>query len=252
MAKDVYIGTRISMAPFSVPFIQKKMKEKHLYRYLLIISAAIIFTGQILYFGWIITGSQRFQTQPQDAVLVYGGDPGRIPSGFQFAEMTKAKYLVFSINDKEASFRKEIANLRSRTGCSVRMVAGALTTDQDARLTIPVLKSLLSRSPKKRVLFITSWYHLPRAYFLTRLYSLDIPPLGVIHNIIEFFFPTINLPFGSGIEWHYCSAEPVPTGWWKRPEVRMEMVKFWGSLGRVVLASVGITNWPPVGSVRPQ
>ena len=79
-----------------------------------------------------------------------------------------------------------------------------------------------------RALLVTSWYHLPRAYFLTRLYS-----------------------FGAGIAWDYVGAEPNPPGWWKRPEFRSELVRFWGSIGRVCLAMVGVNNWPrPAGMPR--
>jgi len=54
---------------------------------------------------------------------------------------------------------------------------------------------------------------------------------------------------GSGIEWDYASAEPNPLGWWKRSEVRSELLRFWGSLGRVALALVGIDNWPRAAGV---
>ena len=102
---------------------------------------------------------------------------------------------------------------------------------------MPVVREMLGpstgssgygRKAPLRALLVTSWYHLPRACFLARLYSV-----------------------GSGIEWDYASAEPKPAGWWKRPEVRSELLRFWGSLGRVALALVGIENWPrPAGMPR--
>jgi hypothetical protein len=55
---------------------------------------------------------------------------------------------------------------------------------------MPVVKEMLRGSSGRRVRLVTSWFHLPRAYFLTRLYS-----------------------FGSGIEWDYASAEPNPPAW---------------------------------------
>jgi hypothetical protein len=111
---------------------------------------------------------------------------------------------------------------------SVTIVGGVWTTDQDARLTVPVVKTLLQGSRGKRVLFVTSWYHMPRAYFLTRLYLL-----------------------GSGIILECVPSNEAPVKWWRSSDLRWEFPKFWGSLFRVGLSWGGVQNWPrPAGYIR--
>ena len=176
--------------------------------------------AQLAFFDWIIAGGQRLSVQHGDAVIVYAGDPGRTPAGFRTASGADARWLLFSGGD-EVRIQRELRRHRLSRGCVVRIVRGAYTTDQNARTVMPLLR----KAGVKSAVLVTSWYHLPRAYFLTRLYSL-----------------------GSGIEWDCVGAEPNPPGWWKRPEFRSELLRFWGSLGRVVLAVVGIENWPrPAG-----
>ena len=59
---------------------------------------------------------------------------------------------------------------------------------------------------------------------------------------IKYIFPDSNYALNSGIDWSYFSSETVPAGWWSTPAFRSELLKFWGSLGRVVLAFFGISG----------
>jgi uncharacterized SAM-binding protein YcdF (DUF218 family) len=88
----------------------------------------------------------------------------------------------------------------------------AMTTDQNARNAV----QFIHKGGYRKVLLVTSWFHMPRALFLTRFY---LPEAGVI---IE----------------PYCS-DPIPGDWWIEPDFWGEMIRFWGSIGRVALASVG-------------
>ena len=89
----------------------------------------------------------------------------------------------------------------------------ATTTDQNARFTAPMIRKL----PVKNILLVTSWFHMPRALFLTRFYLL-----------------------GSMVKVYPFSADNPPIGWWKENIFWQEYLKFWGSLGRVILATVNI------------
>jgi len=183
-----------------------------------------VFFAQLLFFCSIIGAEASHGDKRVDLVLAFDGDPGRIPAAFREARKTESPRIVFSSSQK-AYIEAYPKMSRKRYHGLVSVVGGAYTTDQNARTAMPVVREMLRGSSGRRALLVTSWYHLPRAYFLTRLYSV-----------------------GSGIEWSYASAEPIPPGWWKRPEVRSELLRFWGSMGRVCLAAVGITDWPrPAG-----
>jgi len=179
---------------------------------------AVAILGQVLLFGWVVMSIRENRVPSGNAVVVYGGDSARIPAGFRVAEKVSARWIFFS-GSEEAAIRE--GRRRMPRGCSVRIVGEAYTTDQNARTVVPVLKKLKIRS----AVLVTSWYHLPRAYFLTRLYLL-----------------------GSGITLDMASADSVPAEWWKRPDLLREFPRFWGSLFRVGLSLFGIHNWPrPAG-----
>lgn len=94
----------------------------------------------------------------------------------------------------------------------------ARTTDQNARYSAPLIKA----SGVKTVLLALPWYQMPRAVFLTRLYL-----------------------WGSGVQVTPYLLNPLPERWYLDRFFLWEMVKFWGSLGRVTLSWVGIEDWPP-------
>lgn len=172
----------------------------------------------------IMTKLQRRRVLFADVVVVYGGGLARVPAGFRVAHEVGARWLVFSGSEEEIRFEKGRLEYRMPRSWSIRVVGGAYTTDQNARTVVPVLKELRIRS----AVLVTSWYHMPRAYFLTRLYLL-----------------------GSGITLDCGPAESVPAGWWRRAELVRELPRFWGSLFRAGAALVGIDNWPrPAGMPR--
>ncbi len=93
----------------------------------------------------------------------------------------------------------------------------ARTTDQNARYAAPFIR----KGSYRHVALVCAWFHEPRALFLTRLYLL-----------------------GSGAKVAPYPNEPTPEGFWTKREFWLEVIKFWGSLMRVVLHWFGIDNWP--------
>ena len=195
---------------------------------------------QLLYFAVFVTAGSMPSTMWADAILVYDGDPSRIPAAMLEAREIQCPRLVISSNETGLIRRLRRQGPVPHRG-SVTIVPGATTTVENARFSVPVVKGVMVGNPStmssgfgrkapSRVVLMTSWYHLPRAYFLTRLYAV-----------------------GSGVRWDFVSTEPVPDEWWKHWELWEEFPKFWGSLGRVCLAVLGITNWPrPAGYAKAQ
>jgi uncharacterized SAM-binding protein YcdF (DUF218 family) len=152
---------------------------------------------------------------PAGLVLVYSGGKDRVSFASRWKETPNPPRFLFSGWDyQRTSLLKNLGLPEGR----VLVEDQARTTDQNARFCSPMIRSLGIR----QVLLALPWYHLPRALFLTRLYLL-----------------------GSGISVSPFATSALPAGWWGNPHFRLEMVKFWGSLGRVLLSLLGITGWPP-------
>lgn len=155
-----------------------------------------------------------------DLVLVYGGEYTRIPPALEIARQLQVSYFIYS-DDESYDLQQSLKKFGSPGKARVITEDHAVTTDQNARFTAPMIRQL----PVKKVLLVTSWSHMPRALFLTRLYLLE-SPVSV--------YP-------------YASDKP-PAQWWATRAFWGEYLKFWGSLGRVALSWVGIENWPKTGS----
>jgi uncharacterized SAM-binding protein YcdF (DUF218 family) len=153
------------------------------------------------------------------AVVVYSGSIDRYVKGYQLTGRIKAQILVVSRADIQDIQRATKAAGVDGLNTKVVLEQNAKTTDQNARFTARILKS----RGMKRAVLVTSWWHMPRAYFLPRLYLL-----------------------GSGIHCGYCCASTIPAGWIENPDLHREFIKFWGSLGRVALSLIGIDHWPPI------
>ncbi|HVZ80658.1 MAG TPA: YdcF family protein [bacterium] len=171
------------------------------------------FVGQGLFYWCLVTST--IASDKVEAVLVYTGEPERVGVGFRHATMDEATLLVTSGWDlDEARLRKTVPK---RAGFRILTETKARTTDQNARY----LKPMLKEAGVKTAELVLPWYHLPRAYFLTRLYFL-----------------------GTGIQVIPVADPPAPPGWWRHSVIWVEYVKLWGSLARVGLACLGIENWP--------
>jgi uncharacterized SAM-binding protein YcdF (DUF218 family) len=148
-----------------------------------------------------------------DAVLVYGGAMNRDVQGLKVANRFNIPLFVSDPFGGPEDFQEKIGPAQ----VLVTVDHFARTTDQNARNAVEFLK----KGNYHHALLVTSWFHQPRALFLTRLYLL-----GSSIDVEPYFF------------------ESVPANYWAQSDFWEEMVKFWGSLGRVALASVGIVTGP--------
>ena len=99
----------------------------------------------------------------------------------------------------------------------INMDLTSATTDQNARRAA----NFIIAGGYKVIVLDVDWFHVPRALFLTRLYLL-----------------------GSGVKVIPCSKTGLPTHWWTKRLFLNELYKFWGSMGRVVLAFFGKETGP--------
>jgi len=180
------------------------------FKNVLLLVLSILFV-QLVYYISIIKKPADVP-QGMDIVLVYSVDSVRIPAGIRLARRCQAPY--FMVSDKGLNDFQDQIKLYGSPGLAQILLDGkATTTDQNARFTAPMIRRL----PVKTVLLVTSWYHMPRALFLARLYLL-----------------------GSGVKVYPFPADTAPADWWREGIFWKEYAKFWGSLGRVGLAVIGI------------
>lgn len=166
------------------------------------------------YYAWV------FKTLPSheptaDLVLVYSGSENRALVARDWNGPGASPIFLFSGWDYQRS------KLRKATGLAdARFMVEdrAKTTDQNIRYSLPFIQG----AGAQRLVLALPWYHLPRALFLTRFYLL-----------------------GKGIAVEPYATIPVPKDWWRTWDFWREMIKFWGSLLRVVLSWFGIVDWPP-------
>jgi uncharacterized SAM-binding protein YcdF (DUF218 family) len=152
-----------------------------------------------------------------DAVVVFTGDFNRILYSLDVVKNTGAKLLIISREP-----RNTIERLVKNKKClpNVRLDVDdyySTTTDGNARYAAHSIKGNKCR----KVILVTSWYHIPRALMLLKLY------LWNYH-----------------VQLYVFSSDEKPTMYWMSPELYLEIVKFWGSCGRVILEKFGIDDWP--------
>lgn len=162
--------------------------------------------GEAIYFSVIMERSSQIPSE-SDMVVVYSGAGGRAAAGLNWVDKLGSKYLLYSGWDL-TELDQELTRLGPPKAARVLKEEKARTTDQNAYYCAPFIRS----TGVKTIALVLPWYHLPRAYFLT------------------WFFLR-----GSGIQILPLAAKGVPRLWWCQPPVWLEMVKFWGSLGRMAL-----------------
>lgn len=186
----------------------KLFANRKLYFFLLV---PVVMLTELLYYGYVIQNSKKLPPQV-DLVLVYSVDNVRVPAGINIARQCQAPY--FMVSDKGLRDLTNEFKLYGNPGSAKVLLDGyATTTDQNARYTAPIIRGL----SVKTVVLVTSWFHMPRALFLARLYLFD-----------------------SEVKIYPYSADAAPTMWWIEGIFWNEYSKFWGSLLRVALAFFGI------------
>ncbi len=172
------------------------------------------FFGEILYCFFIFSEIEAQPKEGYDLVLMYTGTSD-LKKTVNLALSGRTPLFVSGAGESELAISKAQTIMGN---FSVIYDPRALTTDQNARYTAPFIR----KKGWQRVLLVTGWDHLPRALFLTRFYLI-----------------------GSGVTVIPCANGPAPKDWWRYQQAWVQLFKFWGSLGRIVLHEVGIDNWPP-------
>jgi DUF218 domain len=179
------------------------------------LSLAGLAAVQTAYFA-LVCAAQPDPLFKPDVAVVYGGDIESSRYGISLARSLGCPLYLSETLWKLVGLKPEIKAL----GSSVSIEPRALTTDQNARYAAPFIRQKGFRN----IALVCAWHHEPRALFLARLYLI-----------------------GSGVRVRPYPYDPTPPHFLGKPIFWVQMVKFWGSLGRVALHWVGIDNWP-----RPQ
>ena len=170
---------------------------------------SLLFLAEGGYVFWVFRNLSPYPVPDCDVVVVYGGEARRFPAALRLAQSLRKPLYMTGAPDEAAAARKQIPE-----GFNQATLDGTtLTTDQNARRAAAFIRS----GGYKRAVLVTSWFHEPRALFLTRLYL-----------------------WGTGVQVEPDPVSPVPSGWWREGLFWIETAKFWGSLGRVLLHSIGL------------
>jgi uncharacterized SAM-binding protein YcdF (DUF218 family) len=172
---------------------------------ILLLGAGILF-WQKSYFDSFLR-PQPLDSLPVQAVVVFAGGNDRLDKGVEEANRRGAANFIFT-SGRQMEIRFEILEAGGLKNSRLWVNREVTYTDGDARYAAELLKKL----KVQRALLVTSWYHLPRSAFLLRLY----------------------LAF-SGIQIETVPSDAPPDDAGHQRIFQMEMVKFWGSLGRAAL-----------------
>jgi len=135
----------------------------------------ILILGEIIYFHYIL--SQEDELKRADVIIVFAGSPERIETGFGLADAGYAPFLIVSpaSENQMQIYRSKYAD---STTFSWIVENQARTTVENAILT----KNIILKNHFKSVILVTSYYHLPRSFFLMKVAFLGskirIQPYG--------------------------------------------------------------------------
>lgn len=194
----------------------RKMGKAARFGIWLFVSTAALLFAQAVYFDRVVRRPAAFSGRT-DAVVVFTGDLNRLRFAIQLARRVGARYLIVT-RERMPVVNWLALEASGLPGVEVRVDEGyATTTDSNARYAAWELK----QAGIKDAVLVTSWYHMPRSYFLLRFYTVF-----------------------SGIQLRYSASEAAPKAFWSHHYLQLEMFKFWGSLWRVVLHAFGVEDWP--------
>ena len=187
----------------------KTTKSKKLKRVIIVVVSIvfILITGEIAYFYYIL--SKDFELEKADVIVVFAGSEERIKAGFELADAGYAPVIIVS-----PATHKQMELYRGKYADSAIfswiIEDQALTTFENALFT----KNIILKNNFKSVILVTSYYHLPRSYFLMKI--------GFVGSKIKIH------PYGKSIGLKNVgeSSRIRLTD----SLIRKELVKFWGSL----------------------
>lgn len=190
-------------------FFKKAFQAKNFRRGAFLL-ALVLVSAEIFYFASVY-GNLPETIPTANLILIYSGGEGRTQIIQQWKDPKRAPLFLLSGYD----FSKDDLETKYHLDGRLIIEDRAKTTDQNARYSAPLLR----QARVEKVVLALPWYHLPRALFLTRFYL-----------------------WGSGISVEPFATIPLPRHWIFNFVFEGELVKFWGSLGRVALTWVGIGN----------
>jgi uncharacterized SAM-binding protein YcdF (DUF218 family) len=179
-----------------------------------------------IYFYSILT--KEFSFEKADLIAVFNGDNERTKEGFKLAESGYAPYLTISpaFEEKLEIFKKKYGTANSNVSLIVE--PRARTTFENAVHT----KEIISTHHFRSVILVTSFYHMPRSYFLLR-----------------------TMLIGSNVKISIC---PVPcetltgSNWFQsfkgRKLIFNEMIKVWASM--VEMGMYAVTGDLPESNIK--
>jgi uncharacterized SAM-binding protein YcdF (DUF218 family) len=151
---------------------------------------SILFLGWIIGLAWFINQVESTQSknlEKSDAIVVLTGSKGRIDAGIELLLEKKANYLFVSgvgqkaplddLSQYLSSFNpKQIEPLKS----SIFLGHFASSTEENALETAYWVK----QHHYKKIILVTSNYHMPRSLFLLRkaMPDVEIVPYQVVKN----------------------------------------------------------------------
>jgi len=179
-----------------------------------------------IYFYSIL--STGFSSEKADLIAVFNGDNQRTKQGFRLAASGYAPYLTISPASEKMLELFEKKYGAANSSVSLIVEPRARTTFENALH----IRDIISKHHFKSVILVTSFYHMPRSYFLFR-----------------------TMLIGSNIKISLC---PVPYGtltgsnWFQsfagRKLIFNEMIKVWASM--VEMGMYAATGDLPEGNIK--
>ncbi len=204
------------LALFVLPFVRYKRKILTRSITFIFILFLVLFLLECTCFYSIL--SKKCFPEKADLIAVFMGGAGRAEYGYDLANSGHANYLTFSsANSEKIRFLEDKLGVLD-SGISLIMEKKARTTFENALY----VKRIVDINGFKSIILVTSFYHMPRSYFLVRTMLL-----GSDIKIIPILVPNLQTD---------------ETNWFQesrgRRLVANELIKFWGSLLEVGMYTI--------------
>jgi uncharacterized SAM-binding protein YcdF (DUF218 family) len=174
------------------------------------VSLGLLLALQAAYF-YALSSRQISIAPHADLCVVLSGNDARFEPGIRLMQSQNPSP-YFMISSADATALRRYFEEWGMPGRAQVIPESRATTSVENAL---IVSRLAKERGFKSILMITSWYHLPRAYFLFKAYL-----------------------FGSGIRLFAYAFDARPGDWFTEPIFRIELARFWGSLGRILTGRI--------------